>query len=714
MSKKFKKQGKKKGTSKREIQDLIFSVFSANPSKTFNYKQIAAKIDASDFGSKQIIMQLLAAMTAQERLIEESTGKYKLKPQAGYVTGIVDLTSKGYGFIVSEEMDEHVFVSQTNLKHALNGDKVKVFLYARKKTFHPEGEVVEILERSKTTFVGTVEMSHNFAFLIVNSRKMPYDIFLPVEGLNGAKHNDKALVRITDWPKKAKSPFGEVIEVLGKAGSHQAEMHAILAEFDLPLKFSEEVIAEAEKIKANIPQTEEMRRRDFRGVPTFTIDPHDAKDFDDALSVAYLNNGNIEVGVHIADVTYYFDEGSMLDNEALERATSVYLVDRVVPMLPEHLSNYLCSLRPNEDKLCFSAVFELDENANIINEWFGRTIINSQKRFTYEEAQELLENKAGEWSEEMILLDTLAKKLRVDRFSKGSIAFDREEVKFNLDDQGHPIGVYFKQPKDSNKLIEEFMLLANKRVALFIGKSDKKKRTFVYRIHDEPNPEKLKTFSYFIRRFGYRINLKTKAQTNASLNALLEDVKEKKEKNLIETLAVRTMAKAAYSTINIGHFGLGFSHYSHFTSPIRRYPDMMVHRLLQAYLNGESSKDQKKYEQMCVHSSEMEKRAEEAERASIKYKQVEFMQDKIGEEFSGIISGVAEWGFYVEIDENKVEGLVPMRDMNDDVYIFDEENYCIYGKHHGRKYQLGDEVKIVIVKASLAKKQLTFRLLDEV
>lgn len=707
------KQPKKKGVSKKEIQDLIFSVFSANPSKTFNYKQIAARIDAKDFGAKQMINQLLNIMVSQEKLIEVSTGKYKLKPQAGYVTGIVDLTSKGYGFIISEEMEDHVFVSQTNLKHALNGDKVKVFLYARKKSFHPEGEVVEILDRSKTVFVGTVELSHNFAFLIVNSRKMPYDIFLPIEGLNGAKHNDKAIVRITDWPRKAKSPFGEVVEVLGKSGTNQAEMHAILAEFDLPIRFNEDVIASAERIKANIPQTEEMRRRDFRGVPTFTIDPHDAKDFDDALSLAKLANGNIEIGVHIADVTYYFDEDSVLDNEALERATSVYLVDRVVPMLPEHLSNYICSLRPNEDKLCFSAVFELDNEANIKNEWFGRTIINSQKRFSYEEAQEILEKKSGEWSDELILLDTLAKKLRADRFNNGSIAFDRMEVKFNLDDNGVPTGVYFKENKDSNKLIEEYMLLANKRVAIFIGKNDKKKKTFVYRIHDEPNPEKLKTFSHFIRRFGYRLNLKSKASTNSSLNQLLEEAKESKEKNIIETLAVRTMAKAVYSTINIGHFGLGFPHYTHFTSPIRRYPDMMVHRLLQAYLNGEPSKDRKKYEQMCIHSSEMEKKAEEAERASVKYKQVEFMQDKIGEEFSGIISGVAEWGFYVEIDENKCEGLVPMRDMNDDIYIFDEENYCIHERHHGKRFQIGDEVRIEIIKANLAKKQLTFKLINE-
>jgi len=708
-----KNKNKYRETTGQDMMDMIYGVFSSSPGKSFNYKQISSKLNITDPALRQMITKILNVLVGQGRLVEIYTGKYKLKDMVGFITGVVELTSKGYGFVKTEDMDEDVFISQANLKHALNGDKVKVYLYARKKAFHIEGEVTEILERAEQIFVGTIEVSKTFAFLVMESKKMPYDIFIPLDKLKGAKNGQKAIVKITDWPQKARNPFGEVTEVLGYAGNNETEMHAILAEFNLPNKFPQEVLDAAEKIKSKITQTDEMKRRDFRKITTFTIDPVDAKDFDDALSLQKLENGHWEVGVHIADVTHYVDEGTELDVEALERATSVYLVDRVVPMLPEKLSNFICSLRPDEEKLCFSAVFEMDENANILEEWFGKTIIKSCRRFSYEEAQEIIETGKGDLADELMVLDKLAKKLRADRFKSGAIAFDRVEVKFYLDEDSKPTGIFFKESKDSNKLIEEFMLLANKKVALFIGKTKGAKKTFVYRIHDEPNQEKVRSFSNFIKRFGYKLNTKSKIQTAHSMNQLLVEVAGTKEKNIIETLAVRTMAKAEYSTKNIGHYGLAFSHYTHFTSPIRRYPDMLVHRLLHEYLKGGQSADVKQYEKMCTHSSEMEKRAEEAERASIKYKQVEFLKDRIGEQFDGVISGVAEWGVYVEITENKCEGLIPLRDMTDDFYIFDEDEYCIYGKHTGKRFQLGEEVKIEIVKANLAKKQLNFKLVED-
>jgi len=585
-------------------------------------------------------------------------------------------------------------------------------LYAKKRGKQPEGEVIEIIKSANVNIVGVIDISKTFAFIIANTRQMPYDVFIPLGKINGAQNGDKVVAKITEWPAQYRNPFGEVIEVLGKPGENETEMHAILAEFDLPYKFDESVEHEAEKIPIEITDADYKERRDFRDVTTFTIDPADAKDFDDALSLQKLKNGNWEIGVHIADVTHYVKKDSILDQEAYNRGTSVYLVDRVVPMLPEKLSNNVCSLRPNEEKLCYSIVFEMDENGDIWDQWIGRTVIKSDKRFSYEEAQALIEGGEGDLKEEILILNNLAQKIRKRRFKDGAISFERVEVKFNIDETGKPLGVFFKVNKESNQLIEEFMLLANKHVAAFIGdvKKGEHAKTFVYRIHDKPNPDKLQIFSKFIQRFGYSINTTGHKNITTSINNLLDEVQGKKEQNVIETLAVRAMAKAVYSTKNIGHYGLSFDFYSHFTSPIRRYPDMMVHKLLTDYMNGGKSKDKEKYEQMCVYASEMERKAAEAERASIKYKQVEYMKDHVGEDFDGIISGVTEWGFYVELNESKCEGLVHIRELDDDYYFFDEDNYSIIGRKNKKTFQLGDPVKIKIVRADLEKKQLDFTL----
>ncbi len=590
------------------------------------------------------------------------------------------------------------------------GDKVSVRLFASRKKHDLEGEIIEIIERAKSVFVGTIQISRNFAFLIP-SGKVGFDIFIPLEKLKGAKNGQKAIAEIIEWPGNARSPIGEIKDVLGDAGNNDTEMHAILAEFELPHKFPVNVDNAAEKIPLEIPEEEIKKRRDVRGITTFTIDPHDAKDFDDALSLQKLKNGNWEVGVHIADVTHYVTPNTIIEDEAQSRATSVYLVDRVVPMLPERLSNGVCSLRPNEDKLCFSAIFELTDDADLVKEWFGKTVIHSNRRFAYEEAQQVIETGEGDFSSEMLTLNQLANKLREKRFKNGSIAFERVEIKFEIDEKGKPLSVYFKEAKDSNKLIEEFMLLANKRVAEFVGKTGENKtaKTFVYRIHDKPDPDKLSNFNTFIQRFGYGIQLTTSKAISSSLNNLLNNVRGKKEQNLVETLAIRTMAKAAYSTRNIGHYGLSFEYYSHFTSPIRRYPDMMVHRLLEKYLAGGRSANEQKYEDLCKHSSDMETRAANAERASIKYKQVEFMQDHIGKIYHGVISGVTDFGVFVELD-NKIEGMIPIRELDDDFYIFDEKNYSLVGRHSHKTYQLGDDVTVKIWRTNLEKKQLDFQI----
>ncbi len=705
-----KKNRTKGGMGKKMLLDAIYGIFANEPTLTYNYKQIAKYLGIKTMGERKLVVDGLYALKDRGDLIEVSTGKFKMKSRSGYITGVVDMTARGTAYIVSKDVEEDIFVSQSNLNRALHGDEVKVYVFARRKKRQPEGEVVEIIKRRKETFVGIIQRSDNFAFLTGIGRQMPYDIFIPISNINNAKHGEKAVVKLVEWGKQQKNPIGKVVEVLGMPGNNETEMHSILAEYELPYKFHSKVLAAADEIDETISKEDIAARRDFRDVVTFTIDPADAKDFDDALSIRRLENGNWEVGVHIADVTHYVTPGSILEKEAFSRATSVYLVDRVVPMLPERLSNGICSLRPDEEKLTFSAVFEMDDDARVIDYWIGRTIIKSNRRFSYEQAQEIIEGADGDYREEILSLDVLAKKIREQRFKKGSIEFDRVEVKFEIDDEGRPLRVFFKRSLDAHKLIEEFMLLANKKVATFIGRvpKGKKAKTFVYRIHDKPNNEKLNGFNNFVRKFGYSVKTGSHMALTNSLNDLLHHVKGTPEQNLIENLAVRTMAKAEYSTLNIGHYGLSFDYYTHFTSPIRRYPDMMVHRLVQRYLDEGRSVDIDKYEEYCKHSSDMEQVAANAERASIKYKQVEFMADKIGETFFGTISGVTEWGFYVELDDNKCEGMIGISNLEGDFYEFDEDNYCIVGRYHRKIYQLGDQVRIKVVNANLAAKQLDF------
>jgi len=709
MSKK-RKPAQSTRVNKKELMRNIINVFNENLEKTFNYKQISTLLNIKSESQRVFINQLLYELLDEDFLVEISRGKFKVNSRGGYIEGIIDRQGVKT-FLIPDDGGESVFIPERKTNHALLNDKVKVFLYASRKGQMPEGEVVEILKRAKDTFVGILDVSENYAFLTLDNRVMSNDIFIPKNKLKGGKTGQKAVVKLLSWEPNAKNPIGEVVDILGDKGDNNAEMHAILAEFGLPYKYPEDVEAAADKIDAGITPEEVAKRIDMRNVITFTVDPRDAKDFDDALSLRKLENGLWEVGVHIADVTHYVRPDSIIEQEGQQRATSVYLVDRTIPMLPEHLSNGICSLRPNEDKLTYSVIFKMNDNAEIQHYEIAKTVTNSNRRFTYEEAQAIIETGEGDYKEEILTMDRLAKILRQKRFENGAIAFDRVEVRFEIDDKGKPVSVFFKEQKDSNKMIEEFMLLANKTVATHIGRPGKGQpvKTFVYRIHDVPNPDKLNNFAAFIKRFGY--NLKTtgkQASVSGSINHLLDEVQGKKEQNLIETLAIRSMAKAIYSTSNLGHYGLAFDFYTHFTSPIRRYPDMMVHRLLEKYADGGRSVNASEYEDYCKHSSDMEQLASNAERASIKYKQVEFMSDRIGQTFDGVISGVTEWGIYVELIENKCEGMIPIRDLDDDYYTFDDKNYCLVGRRYHKKYQLGDEITVKVTKANLDKKQLDF------
>lgn len=704
-----------KALAQQQLRDKVEDFLWKQGNNTFNYKQVSAAVGAKTPVNQRAVAMLLAEMAFDGEILEVEKGKYKAPERTSVATGTFVRRSNGKNSVITDEDSEAIFVAERNSLHALNGDRVRIHVAARRRGQEPEAEVIEIIEKKEQTFIGTLQVDKTMAFLKTDSKFLACDIFIPKGKLKGGKSGDKAIVKITDWPEEAKNPCGEVIDILGKTGDNQAEMHAILAEFGLPYKYPRNVELAADKIEAGITDEEVARREDFRKVTTFTIDPKDAKDFDDALSIRRLGNGNWEVGVHIADVTHYVTPNSVIDREAKQRATSIYLVDRTIPMLPEHLCNGICSLRPNEEKLAFSCVFELDDNADIQAARICRTVIESDRRFTYEEAQERIETGQGDFAEEILTLDRLAKQLRANRFEHGSVDFDREEVRFDLDEKGHPVGVYFKVSLDANKLIEEFMLLANKTVATTIGKplGRRKAKPFVYRIHDVPDQNRLADLATVAATFGYKIKSSgSSTEINRSLNKMLKDVKGKGEENFLSVLAIRTMAKAVYTTENVGHYGLGFDYYTHFTSPIRRYPDMMVHRLLERYLKGGRSVDVVKLEDDCKHSSDMEQLAANAERASIKYKQVEYMQDHISEEFDGMISGVTEWGIYVELDENHCEGLVPMRDLADDYYDYDEKNYCIRGRRRGTVYRLGDRVRVRVANANLDKKQLDFLLVD--
>ena len=712
--KKEKKAGKR--MKKSEMSERLISLFHTKPNETFSLKQLSSSLNLTTHPLKMLCADIITEMIEDDFLQEVEKGHYKLNDHGLIMTGVFQRKSNGKNSFIPDDGGETIFIAERNSAHAMNNDKVKIALFAKRKNRNPEGEVIEILERANDTFVGTLKVEKFYAFLLTENRTLANDIFIPKDKLKGGKNGDKAVVKIVEWPEEAKNPIGQVIDILGKAGENTTEMHAILAEFGLPYVYPKNVETAAEKIPAEISEADYAEREDFRNVTTFTIDPKDAKYFDDALSIRLIKPGLWEVVVHIADVTHYVKEGGVIDKEAEKRATSVYLVDRTIPMLPERLCNFICSLRPDEEKLAFSVIFNMNEKGEVKDSRIVHTIIKSDRRFTYEEAQKVIETGEGDYKEEILELNKLAQILRKQRLVAGAIDFDRVEVKFEIDETGKPLSVYFKESKEANKLIEEFMLLANRTVAEKIGKvpKNKKAKVFPYRIHDLPDPDKLENLNWFINRFGYKIRTSgSKTEISKSINRLLDDIKNKKEQNLVETVSLRAMQKARYSTHNIGHYGLAFDYYTHFTSPIRRFPDMMVHRLLTRYLAGGRTVQEAKYEELCDHSSEMEQIAANAERASVKYKQVEFMGERLGMEFDGVISGVTEWGLYVELNENKCEGMIPMRDLGDDYYDFDEKNYCLTGRRHHKKFSLGDPVTIKVARANLEKKQLDFALVEK-
>ena len=716
MAKKKKEKKGGKHLKKKELVEMLLNYFRTKPNEAFSLKQLFQALKLTTHPGKMLCIDVIEEMVEDNFLIEIEKGRYKINDKGQILTGTFQRKSNGKNSFIPDDGGEPIFIAERNSAHAMNNDKVKVSLCAKCKKRQLEGQVIEILEHANETFVGVLKVSKNYAFLLTEANTLANDIFIPKDKLKGGKNGDKAVVRITEWPEEAKNPFGEVIDILGQAGDNTTEMHAILAEYGLPYTYPQAVEAAAEKLSAEITPEDYAEREDFRDVVTFTIDPKDAKDFDDALSIRNLKPGLWEVGVHIADVSHYVKEGSIIDKEAVKRATSVYLVDRTIPMLPERLCNFICSLRPDEEKLAYSVIFDMNDKAEVKNFRIRHTVIKSNRRFTYEEAQQIIETGEGDYKEEILELNRLAQILREKRMSAGSINFDRCEVKFEIDENGKPLSVYFKVSKEANKLIEEFMLLANRTVAEYVGKApkNKKPKVFPYRIHDLPDPDKLDNLNQFIARFGYKIRTGgSKVEVSKSLNHLLNEINGKKEQNLIETVSLRAMQKARYSIYNIGHYGLGFDYYTHFTSPIRRYPDLMVHRLLTRYLAGGRSAQADKYETLCEHSSAMEQTAASAERASVKYKQVEFMGERIGQVYDGVISGVTEWGLYVEINENKCEGMIAMRDLGNDFYEFDEKNYCLIGRRHHQKFSLGDPIKIKVARANLAKKQLDFVLAEE-